>query len=72
MRSARKENEGDITNDIHEHDLVYLQKVYDNSMFVAKHLSWTMINCANAAGDQMRTPEDIHAEIYRRLKERKK
>lgn len=72
MRSARKENEGNITNDIHEHDLAYLKKVYDNSMFVAKHLGWTMINCANATGDQMRTPADIHAEIYRQLKAQEK
>lgn len=67
MRAARKENEGNITNDIHEHDLTYLQKVYNNAMFVAQYLGWTMINCADQAGRKMRTPEDIHQEIYQIL-----
>lgn len=67
MRAARKVNEGNITNDIHEHDLSYLRKVYDNSMFVAEHLGWTMINCADGAGNSMRTPEDIHQEIYQKI-----
>lgn len=67
MRSSRKENEGNIKNDIHEHDLAYLQKVYDNSIFVAQHLGWTMINCADKTSQKMRTPEDIHREIYQML-----
>lgn len=69
LRSQRQSNEGNITNDIHEHDSAYLQKVYDNSMFVAKHLNWTMINCANQSADAMRTPEDIHREIYHKIQQ---
>lgn len=69
IRSARKENEGNITNDIHEHDLEYLKKVYDNAMFVAEYLNWKMINCATKSGTKMRTPEAIHQEIYRKVKQ---
>ncbi len=67
LRNARLHNEGNITNDIHEHNAEYLQAVYDNAMFVAKYLGWTMINCATSTGRKMRTPEGIHAEIYQKL-----
>ncbi len=67
MRNARQDNPG-ITNDIHESNLEFMRKVYDNAMFVAEYLGWNMINCANQSGTKMRSPEDIHAEIYHRLK----
>lgn len=63
MRQARTENEG-VSNDIHERDLAYLKKVYDNAMFVAKYLGWTMINCATKDGKKMRSIDSIHREIY--------
>lgn len=68
MRQARTENEGNITNDIHEHNLDFLQKVYDNSMFVADYLGWTMINCATKDGHRMRSIDSIHKEIYDKIK----
>ncbi len=67
MRAARTTNEGNITNDIHEHNIEYLKEVYNNAMFVADYLGWEMINCATPKGRNMRTPEDIHAEIYQKL-----
>lgn len=66
MRKARTENEG-IANDIHERDLAYLQKVYDNAMFVAKYLGWTMINCATKDAKRMRSVDSIHKEIYEKI-----
>ena len=66
MRQARSENEG-ITNDIHERDLKFLQKVYENAMFVAKYLGWTMINCATQDGKKMRSINSIHKEIYEKV-----
>ena len=68
MRAARLENEGNITNDIHEHNLDFLQKVYANSMYVAKYLGWTMINCATKDGRRMRSVDSIHKEIYDKIK----
>lgn len=66
MRKARTENEG-IANDIHERNLAYLQKVYDNAMFVAKYLGWTMINCATKDAKKMRSVDSIHKEIYEKI-----
>ncbi len=66
MRQGRLENEG-IANDLHERNLEFLQTVYDNSMYIAKYLGWTMIDCTTADGKAIRTPDDIHAEIYQHL-----
>lgn len=65
MREERKENDG-INNDIHEKDIDYMKKVYDNAMFVADYLDWSMIKCDSDG--KMRTIEDIHKEIYELLK----
>ena len=61
LRKNRKTNEG-IQNDIHEKDLIFMKKVYENSMWVADCLSWTKIQCNK--GNQMRDMQDIHKEIY--------
>lgn len=66
MRKARVENDG-VANDIHERDLDYLKKVYDNAIFVAKYLGWAMINCATKDGKKMRSIDSIHKEIYEKV-----
>ena len=60
MRNARKQNEG-LENDIHERDLSFMKKVYDNAMFLADYLGWTKIKCND--GDKMKSIEEIHKEI---------
>jgi len=67
MRSGRVDNDG-IKNDIHERDMEYLKAVYDNAIFVANHLSWNIIECNN--GDELRSREDIHEEIYRLVRKK--
>lgn len=67
MRAARIENEG-IANDIHERNLEFLHKVYDNSMFVAEYLGWAMIDCATSDGKKMRSIESIHKDIYKKIR----
>ena len=44
LRNERKDNEG-LTNDIHERNLDFMKKVYDNAMFVADYLKWDKVNC---------------------------
>ena len=61
MRSKRKQNDG-IENDIHERNLEFMKKVYDNAMFIADYLDWDKVQCYN--GNEMRSIEDIHNEIY--------
>ena len=52
--------------DIHERDLDFMLKVYENAMFLADYLSWDKIKCND--GDKLRSIEDIHEEIYQKVK----
>ncbi len=64
LRKNRKQNEG-ITNDIHETNLEFMKKVYENSIFLANYLNWDRIICNKQ--DQMKNIEDIHKEVYKVL-----
>lgn len=65
MREARKINEG-IQNDIHEKNKEFMEKVYNNAMYVSEYLKWDKIICND--GDKMKSIQEIHEEIYNRLK----
>ena len=67
MRKNRKENDG-VVNDIHEQDLKFMKKVYDSAMYVADYLSWNKIKCND--GNNMRLKDDIHEEIYQKVKKK--
>lgn len=69
IRKARRQN-GGIENDIHESNLEFMRKVYNNSMFVADYLGWDMIRCDD--GEKMRSIEDIHDDVYRLVKNKTK
>lgn len=68
LRKERSQNEG-IANDIHEKDLEFMKKVYDNALFVSKYLSWDIIECSD--NNKMRNKEDIHKDIYKLIKRKK-
>lgn len=59
-----------ITNsdekDIHEKDTKYLTVTYDNALNMAKKYNWNIIDCVK--NDTIRTAEDIHEEIYLKVK----
>lgn len=65
LRLSRVDNEG-IKNDIHEKDLTFMKKVYDNALFVADYLNWTIIECSS--DNKMKSIEEIHQEIIEALK----
>lgn len=65
MRNARKQNDG-IVNDIHESNIEFMKKVYESAMFIADYLSWDRVQCNK--GNQMRSIEDIHDEVYSLIK----
>ena len=67
IRNARKENDG-ISNDVHEANLDFMHKVYDNAMFVADYLSWDKVRCDKDG--KMRSIEDIHKDVYKIVKRR--
>lgn len=63
MRKKRKLDSGEaIEGDIHENDLSFMKKVYDNSLFVANYLSWDIVNCSE--NGKMKSIEEISDEIY--------
>lgn len=66
MRNERKENAG-ISKDLHERDLSFMKKVYDNAMFIADYLGWTKIKCDD--NDSIRSIEAIHEDIIKAIKE---
>ena len=53
--------------DIHEQDEAYLRACRENAKKVAERCSWQRIGCSKDGA--MRTGEDIHEEIYRRVTE---
>ena len=67
IREDRKSNDG-VSNDLHETDLDFMHKVYNNAMFVADYLSWDKIQCDE--NGEMRSIEDIHEDIYQYVKKR--
>lgn len=48
--------------DIHESDMGYLRKSYDNAVFVANRENWTTVHCTN--NGKVRSIEDISDEIF--------
>lgn len=64
LRLSRTDNEG-IKNDIHEKDMEFMKKVYDNALFVANYLNWIIIDCSD--GNKMKSIDSIHEEIKKVL-----
>ena len=62
MRKKRKQNEG-IKDDIYEKDISLMKKIYENAIFVAEYLNFSKVSCNN--GNEMRSINDIHDDIYR-------
>ena len=60
MRNARKQNDG-ISCDIHERDLSFMRKVYDNAVFLADYLGWNIVRCEQ--NGEMKSIENIHEDI---------
>lgn len=68
LRNKRLEESGEqIEGDIHEKDLSFMKKVYDNSIYCANYFNWKIIDCAD--GDRFKSIEEIHNEIKNYLKE---
>ena len=67
LRQQRNELKQGLTADIHEADQTYLQHAYENAIGIAKHQHWHTISCV--ANNEIRTIEDIHAEIVHTINE---
>ena len=65
LRAQRQSNDG-VVNDIHERDLDFMRKVYDNAMFLADYLNWDKVDCTK--NDEMASVEEIHEKVYQKVK----
>ncbi len=63
-RRAVSENRG---KDIHEHDINYLERCYEASLYVCSKLSWEHIKCHE--GESPRSMDDIFSDILSSLKD---
>ena len=57
---------GGEAKDIHESNEEYLEESYNNAVYAAEKFGWERIICANENG--VRTVEDIHNEVYDKVK----
>ncbi len=57
---------GGEAKDIHESNEEYLEESYNNAVYAAEKFGWERIICANENG--VRTIEDIHNEVYDKVK----
>ena len=56
---------GGIQNDIHEKNIDFMRKVYDNALFVANYLNFTIIDCVKDGS--FKSIEEIHKEIIDKI-----
>lgn len=62
MKDRFNKSNGDSKKDIHESDFSYLEKSYNNAVYVAEKFGWKRISCVNDG--EIRTVEEINNDIY--------
>lgn len=67
MKNRLNKITGEEEKDIHESNKEYLIKSYNNSLKIADKYSWNKVKCTE--GESLRTIDDIHEEIYTKVKE---
>lgn len=67
MSGRLNKSNGDDKKDIHESDFSYLEKSYENAMFVAQKFNWKRISCIKDG--QIRSVDEIHEDIYSIVRE---
>lgn len=63
MENRKNKFTGEDKKDIHESDLKYLEKSYNNALYIADKYNWKKIKCVE--NNKLRSIDDIHEEIYR-------
>ncbi len=61
MKERANKFTGEKEKDIHERDKDYLEKTYENALYIAKKYDWNEVFCVEEG--QLRTIEDINDEI---------
>lgn len=57
---------GNKGKDIHESNIEYLQNCYINSLEIAKKFNWEIVKCSQESS--LKSIEEIHCEIYKKIK----
>lgn len=65
LRKNRTDYEGNA-EDIHERDLKFMRRVYDNAMFISNYLNWEKIVCNNGL-HEMKSVDEIHEVLYSKV-----
>lgn len=63
MENRKNKITGEEKKDIHESDIKYLEKSYNNSLYIADKYDWKKINCVEDKA--LRSIDNIHEEIYK-------
>ncbi|UZP03606.1 thymidylate kinase [Clostridium botulinum] len=66
MKDRNNKFTGEKEKDIHENNKDYLAKSYYNSLEIAERYNWDKIKCND--GNNLKTIEEIHEEIYKKVK----
>lgn len=66
MKDRKNKINGENKKDIHESDINYLKKSYENSLYIANKYDWIKIECVK--NNELRSIEDIGFEIYEKVK----
>lgn len=67
MKDRANKSNGNSQKDIHESDISYLKKSYENAVYVSERFGWKRISCVRDG--EVRSIEDINDEIYKVIKE---
>lgn len=67
MKNRLNKITGEEEKDIHESNAEYLVNSYNNSLKIADKYRWNKVKCTEGAS--LRTIDDIHEEIYKKVKE---
>lgn len=66
MENRKNKFTGEEKKDIHESDIDYLTRSYNNSLYIANKYNWNKIDCIN--DEKLRSIDSIHEEIYKVVK----
>ena len=67
MENRKNKFTGKDKKDIHESDIDYLTKSYNNALYIANKYNWNKIDCIE--DEKLRSIDNIHEEIYKVVRE---
>jgi len=67
INGRKNKANGFSQKDIHETDISYLEKSYNNALYIAKKFNWHIVDCI--CNGHIRPIDEINNEIYKLIKE---